>query len=176
MRRLRSCSLALQESLNSSVSTLMRLQRKRSVVLGYPVRFSLDPILHDSCVTFTRKCTYSGGHSHREPTHQVLVTFTGGHPNSIRRYTPERLRCFKCQAFRHIQSTVVPEKFVPCAAAGTLPQECISTLWGGERCAAHYQNCGMGHHTWSKLCPERLRRLLPSSKDGQPGHKENSDT
>lgn len=49
MRRLRSCSLAFQESLNSSVSTLMRLQRKRSVVLGYPVRFSLDPILHDSC-------------------------------------------------------------------------------------------------------------------------------
>ena len=57
----------------------------------------------------------------------------------------------------------------PCGVcSGRHPtSECISALKRGERPVARCPNCGKGHHVWSKLCPERLRRLPPSRDDGR---------
>lgn len=159
--------------------------KARGVVLRYPVGFSLDPLLADPRVAFARRCTYSVGHGRREPTRQVLVTFRDALPNSldlgswgvysVRRYIPEPLRCFKCQAFGHVQKHCGARELCAVCSGRHPTSECISALQCGERRAARCPNCGKGHHAWSRLCPERLRRLPPSSKDGRPGHKENSD-
>ena len=115
----------------------------RGVVLRYPLGFSLDPILADPRVTFARRCTYSAGHGRREPTRQVMVTFVDGLPNSldlgswgvysVRRFTPEPLRCFKCQAFGHVQKHCGARELCAVCSSRHPTSECISTLRGGER-------------------------------------------
>ena len=93
----------------------------------------------------------------------------------MRRFTPEPLRCFKCQAFGHVQKHCRAVELCAVCSGRHPTSECISALRSGERPAARCPNCGMGHHAWSKLCPERLRRLPPSSKDGRAGQRENVD-
>ena len=157
----------------------------RGVVCRYPTGFSLEPLEADPRVTFVRRCTYSAGHGRREPTRQVLVTFRGPLPDSldlgswgvysVRRYTPEPLRCFKCQAFGHVQRHCRTRELCGVCSGRHPTSECISALRGGERRPARCPNCRQGHHAWSKLCPERLRRLPPSGAEGRADPQENID-
>ena len=108
------------------------------VVQRYPVGFSPDPILADLRVTFARRCTYSAGHGRREPTRQVMVSFAGPLPNaldlgswgvySVRRFTPESLRCFKCQAFGHVQKHCGARELCAVCSGRHPTSECISAL------------------------------------------------
>lgn len=145
--------------------------RSRGIVSRYPLGQSLRPIQEDPRVTFARRCTYNAGHCRREPTRQVEVTFRGSLPSSldlgvwgvfsVRRFTPEPLRCFNCQAFGHVQKYCRTGALCGVCSGKHPSSKCIDTLRTGNVRAARCPNCGGRHHAWFKGCPERLRRLPP---------------
>ena len=152
-------------------------RRTRGVVMRYPLSYSLTPLQEHPRVTFARRCVKRVGHGRIEQTRQVEVTFRGPAPESLdlglwgvfscRRYVPEPLRCFKCQAFGHVQKHCKRESEL-CGVCSQRHRtsECISALRAGEHREACCPNCGGRHHVWARHCPERARRLPPSARKG----------
>lgn len=143
----------------------------RGVVMRYPLRHPLEPLQQHPRVTFVRRCVKRVGHGRTELTRQVEVTFRGVAPTSldlgfwgvfsVRKYFPEPLRCFKCQAFGHVQKYCTRTELCGVCSQQHRTSVCLDALRGGETRKACCPNCGGGHHVWSRLCPERARRLPP---------------
>ena len=152
-------------------------RRTRGVVMRYPLSYSLIPLQEHPRVTFARRCVKRVGHGRIEQTRQVEVVFRGAVPESldlglwgvfpVRKYVPEPLRCFKCQAFGHVQRHCTRESEL-CGVCSQRHRtsECISALKKGEHREACCPNCGDRHHAWARHCPERARRLPPAARKG----------
>ena len=152
-------------------------RRTRCVVMRYPLSYSLIPLQEHPRVTFARRCVKRVGHGRIEHTRQVEVTMKGAVPESldlglwgvfpVRKYIPEPLRCFKCQAFGHVQKHCRRESEL-CGVCSQRHRtsECISALKAGDSREACCPNCGGRHHVWARHCPERARRLPPTERSG----------
>lgn len=147
---------------------------------------SLDPIFASPRVICARRCTYIAGYG-SEPTRQVMVAFRDGLPNlldlgswdvfPVRRYTPKSPRCFMCQTSGYVQKHYRARELCAICSGRHPISECVDhAVRGGERRTSRCTSCGKGHHTWSKLCSQRLWRLPPSSKDKKADRNENMDT
>lgn len=125
-------------------------------------------MLGEPHVPITRKCTYSMGHSCREPMPQVEVTFQGYLINSldlgswvvysVRGFTPEPLQCFKCQTFGHIQKHCRHQELCSVCSSQHSTSESVSTLSAGNCKMSELQQ---GPPCVLKQCPVLLRRLPP---------------
>ena len=158
--------------------TLEEVERRtRCVVMRYPLSYSLIPLQEHPRVTSARRCVKRVGHGRIEQTRQVEVTLRGGPLDSldlglwgvfsVRSYVPEPLRCFKCQAYGHVQKHCKRESEL-CGVCSQRHRtsECISALRNGESREACCPNCGGKHHVWSRHCPERVRRMPHEARRG----------
>lgn len=147
----------------------------KGVLLGYPTHLPLDPVLAHPCVAAAVRCHYNAGHGRRLPTRSVQLTLRGRVPASLdlgcwgrftcRRYVPEPVRCFKCQAFGHRQRQCTrTEELCGVCSRDHATRDCVRRLREGvARPVAVCPNCSSGHHAWNRRCPARLCRI-PGAK------------
>ena len=153
----------------------IRLERMeattRGVLVGYPVQLPLEPVLQHPAVAAAERCCYAAGLGRRLPTRSVLLTLRGPVPASLdlgcwgrfscRRYVPEPVRCYRCQAFGHRQRQCQrPEEICAVCSGDHETRGCVRQLKSGSaRPAPRCPNCGAGHYAWNRRCPARLRRI-----------------
>lgn len=134
--------------------------------MGYPLRMPTALLLRHPQVEEATRCRTT---RQQDETRQVLVSVRG--PLSphidlgnwglfyLRPYTPEPLRCFRCQRYGHHKDNC--SRAVTCGiCSGRHWTEKCLTLYK-EKKEVHHRcaNCGAAHHAWNPACPVRLQRV-----------------
>ena len=151
----------------------LREATRKAVILHYPLQLPLDLVQSLPDVLTVYRCTNKA----KEPLRKLIATFRGTIPEKIdlknwgtfptANYTPEPLRCFKCQRFGHHQARCASENHICGVCSQRHPtEECISKLKAKEVTTPKCPNCNKKHHAWSRFCPARLK-LISSAKTSQ---------
>ncbi|XP_064104982.1 uncharacterized protein LOC135214537 [Macrobrachium nipponense] len=125
----------------------------------------VDPIKKLPGVLHADRCLNKA----KEPSKKVLVTFQGKRPPFVdiptwgkyytEVFTPEPLRCFKCQRFGHHQQECTAKPICGVCSGKHPTRDCIDKHKKKEATTARCPNCHKGHHAWYKGCMERLKRI-----------------
>ena len=135
------------------------MQLSKGVVMGYPLRMPTALLLRHPHVEEATCCRTT---RQQDETRQVLVSVRGPLPPHIdlgnwglfylRPYTPEPLRCFRCQRYGHHKDNC--SRAVTCGiCSGRHWTEKCLTLYK-EKKEVHHRcaNCGAAHHAWNPAC------------------------
>ena len=161
----------------SSLNQLQQMKEKtsRALILHYPQQLTLDPVRRLNNIASVERCTTKTG----EPLRKLVVTFRGNTPKRIHlgvwgsfptsAFTPEPLRCYKCQKFGHHQIRCTSDFAVCGVCSEHHPTElCISKLKKKEATTTRCPNCGKNHHAWSRYCKVRLGLIHRSKEKANP--------
>ena len=108
-------------------------------------------------------------------TKQVCVFFKGAIPKyidlgnwgrfSVRPFTPEPLRCFRCQMWGHPQGRCSnPAKCGVCSGAHDT-SVCFQKHREQQATTACCPNCGGKHHAWNLSCPSRKAQVAKMGRE-----------
>lgn len=141
-------------------------QTTKGVVMGYPLRLPLTILLRHPQVESAERCRSA---RHQEDTRQVLVTLRGPLTPSLtlgnwgtfylRPYTPEPLRCYRCQKFGHHQANCFRQAVCGICSGKHSTDTCLSKYKAKEAVTHRCPNCGQAHHAWNRACPARLAQV-----------------
>ena len=104
-------------------------------------------------------------------TRQVKITASGAFPNNeidlgwygkyyIRPFTPEPMRCFRCQGFGHHQRTCIRPFICAVCAGRHQTEECIKKKKEQDiKAEFRCPNCRNQHPAWSMSCPARKEEI-----------------
>ena len=150
--------------------TLVKLdpqaQLTKGVVMGYPLRMPLQLLQRHPQVEEATRCLTSRD---RTETRQVLVSVRGALPPHFdlgnwgmyytRPYTPEPLRCYRCQRFRHHKANCSRPHVCGICSGGHPTETCLTKYKAKQAVVHRCPNCGGAHHAWNPSCPARLQRV-----------------
>lgn len=142
-----------------------QVQVSKGIVMGYPLRMPTALLLRHPQVEEANRCQTS----QRDETRQVLVSVRGPLPPHIdlgnwglfylRLYTPEPLRCYRCQRYGHHKDNCSRAVTCGICSGGHWTERCLS-LYKEKKVVRHRcANCGAAHHAWNPTCPVRLQRV-----------------
>lgn len=140
---------------------------KKCILMGFPLEFSLKMLEHLPNIVSAKRCYYR---FLKTETWQVLLTIKGDIPSEIdvgnfgifktRSYTPEPLRCFKCQRFGHHKGKYkAPLPRCAICASNHETSTCLTKLKEGNHIETKCLTCNLKHHAWDLKCPQRVARL-----------------
>ncbi|XP_069170513.1 uncharacterized protein [Procambarus clarkii] len=150
---------------------------RKIIVLHYPLHMALGHLEKLNYVVSAERCQVR---TTKQETRQVLLTVRGRIPEKLdlgiwgvfqhRPYTPEPLRCFRCQRFGHHKDGC--QRPVRCGVCSQ-PHDtktCIDKHKANHPVQAKCPNCSKAHHAWNLKCPERLKRLQtnPTTPTAEP--------
>jgi len=138
----------------------------KGVVMGYPLGMPTDLLLrHPQVEEATRCCAPRT----RDETRQVIVSVRGPLPPHLdlgnwglyylRPYSPEPLRCFRCQRFGHHQASCDRPQVCGMCSGPHQTEGCLAKYKARQEVQPRCPNCSQAHHAWNKTCPARLRRV-----------------
>ena len=148
----------------SKVPDLQRMKDRifKVVLLHYPVHMPLTPVQDLPDVINVYRCNSKT----KEPLRKLIVTSRkpvparvnlgvwGSFPTTT--FTPEPLRCFKCQRYGHHQERCTEKMRCGVCSGFHTTELCISALKRNLTPIPKCPNCGKGHHAWSRFCKTRL--------------------
>ena len=155
----------------------------RAVILYYPIQLPLSAVENLPAVASVYRCTTKT----KEPLRKLVAAFRGPVPARIdlgiwgsfptATYTPEPLRCFRCQKFGHHQARCLsPNPVCGVCSGHHRTEECIAKLKAKEVLTPKCPNCSKKHHAWSPFCRARTDRVreekakqAPSAPAPAPG-------
>ena len=140
------------------------LRVTRAVVMGYPHRLPTDLLLRNPQFESAERCQ---SRKTRDLTRQVVVTVRGPVPASVslgnwgtfylRPYTPEPLRCFRCQRFGHHQANCARPQVCGVCSGLHETRLCLDRFKAKEPVTHRCPNCSGAHHAWNPSCPVRTQ-------------------
>ena len=143
-----------------------KTQLTKGVVMGYPLRMPLALLQRLPQVEEAMRCITP---RLKEETRQVIVTVRGTlSPNLdmgnwevfyLRPYTPEPLRCFRCQQFGHHQNNCSCTPACGICSRKHVIQQCLDEYKTKHEVTHKCPNGWEGHHAWNHSCPARLQRV-----------------
>jgi len=161
--------LAVAEDEGARVKILKldpQTQLTRAVVMGYPLRLPTDLLLRHPQIETAARCQTR---KTKDDTRQVLVSVRGSIPASVslgnwgtfyvRPYTPEPLRCFRCQKYGHHQASCKRQQVCGICSGLHETRLCLERYKAKEAVTHRCPNCSGPHHAWNPLCPARTQRV-----------------
>ncbi|XP_045116126.1 uncharacterized protein LOC123507382 [Portunus trituberculatus] len=142
-------------------------QLTKGIVMGYPLRMPPFLLRHHPQVEEATRCVTPRD---REETRQVLVSVRGPLPTQIdlgnwgvfylRPYTPEPLRCYRCQRFGHHQANCSRPSVCGICSGLHETRQCLTRYKVKQVVTHKCPNCGQGHHAWNTAFPARQQRVV----------------
>ena len=154
----------------------LKERTRKAVILHYPVELTLEPVMELPNVLTVYRCTTKT----KEPLRKLIATFRDTIPDKIKlkvwgsfptkAFTPEPLRCFRCQKFGHHQARCTSELPTCGVCSMQHPTEnCIAKLKAQEVTSPKCPNCSKRHHAWSRFCRARIEKIkLMKEKQSPP--------
>ncbi|XP_068205164.1 uncharacterized protein [Palaemon carinicauda] len=103
------------------------------------------------------------------PLRRLIATFIGPVPSSldlgvwgtnpIEEYTPEPLRCYRCQQYGHHKEECKGPITCGVFSQRHSTEVCIQAHKDGRKTNPKCHNCYRLHHAWNRRCAQRLRRI-----------------
>ena len=154
---------------------MMTEKLNRAVILYYPIQLPLSAVESLPAVTSVYRCTSKS----KEPLRKLVATFRGPVPEKIdlkvwgsfptATYTPEPLRCYRCQKFGHHQARCTnPNPVCGVCSGHHRTEECIAKLKEKRAPTAKCPNCDRKHHAWSPFCRARIDRIKEDKAKQSP--------
>ena len=117
--------------------------------------------------------------THKAPSREILATFRGLVPSQVwlrtwgyfptEDYTPEPLRCYRCQRYGHHQDRCRGPAICAICSRRHDTKVCLEKLKKGEPTTPKCPNCAQPHHAWFKRCSARISRIAQlKSRVNQP--------
>lgn len=138
----------------------------KAIVMGYPIRMPVELLKRHPLVEEATRCVRT---RFKWETRQVLLTLRGPPPPHIdlgnwgtfylRPYTPEPLRCFRCQQFGHHQANCSRQPVCGVCSGLHPTVQCLDKYKANEEVRHKCPNCSGPHHAWNPICPARIRRV-----------------
>lgn len=136
-----------------------------AVVQKVPIAIAPDEFLKLPQIKTATRCLSRDN----TPTLQVKVTMVGPVPTEVRlgifgkfvvrQWTPEPVRCFRCQRFGHHQAICHGLEICGVCSGHHPTSDCTTKHREGKATTAKCPNCKGSHHAWNPRCPERVKRV-----------------
>lgn len=133
----------------------------KAVVLRYPLQMPLAPLESCANVLKAERCKISTG----AETMQIVISYQGQLPGKLdlgiwgayytRPYSPEPLRCYRCQKYGHHQARCTGRAVCGICSGSHDTAACIKKHKEGTATSAKCPNCQGQHHVWNRACPTR---------------------